>query len=45
MTGLDAGLKASSSGTATRVLFPLIVSEGPEVELTGEQIYGDIIFP
>jgi hypothetical protein len=28
-----------------RVQFPLIVSEGPKVDVTNEQIYGHIEFP
>ncbi len=45
LAGLKAVLLDSQRPSARRVQFPLIVSKGPKVNLTNQQIYEHIEFP
>jgi hypothetical protein len=45
LTGIRRVLAQSRRPRPKRVQFPLIVSNGPKVELTNEQIYGHVEFP
>jgi hypothetical protein len=45
LLGVRVTLTEGKRPRARRVKFPLIVSEGPKVELTNEQIYEHIEFP
>jgi hypothetical protein len=44
LAGVKSILLEGKRPYARRVRFPLIVSEGPRVDLTNEQIYGHIEF-
>jgi len=45
LSGVKVSLLKAKRPKAKRVRFPLIVSKGPKVELTNEQIYERIEFP
>lgn len=45
LAGVRSMLLEGQRPRPTRVQFPLIVSEGPKVELTNEQVYQHIEFP
>lgn len=45
LRGIQAALLKGKAPPRRRVKFPLIVSKGPKVELTNEQIYDLIEFP
>ena len=45
LAGVRSVLLQGQRPRPKRVRFPLIVSEGPKVELTDEQIYGRVEFP
>ena len=45
LLGVHSALLQGRRSRARRVKFPLIVSEGPKVELTNEQIYEHVEFP
>lgn len=45
LVGVRATLAEGKRPRSKRVKFPLIVSEGPKVDLTNEQIYEHIEFP
>lgn len=45
LLGVRVTLAEGKRPRAKRVKFPLIVSEGPKVELTNEQIYEHVEFP
>lgn len=45
LSGVRATLVEGKRPRPRRVKFPLIVSDGPKVELTNEQIYEHIEFP
>jgi hypothetical protein len=45
LSGVRVTLIESKSPRSRRVKFPLIVSEGPKVDLSNEQIYEHIEFP
>ncbi|HVA34439.1 MAG TPA: hypothetical protein VNG31_09840 [Candidatus Baltobacteraceae bacterium] len=45
LTGIKAVLLEGQPSRRKRVQFPLIVSKGPKVDLTNEQIYSNIEFP
>jgi hypothetical protein len=45
LMGVHSALLRSKRSRPRRVKFPLIVSEGPKVELSNEQIYEHIEFP
>lgn len=45
LAGVKTVLLEGQRPPARRVKFPLIVSKGPKVNLTNEQIYGHIEFP
>jgi len=45
LLGLRLSLLKAKHPRATRVEFPLIVSDGPKVDLTNEQIYEHVEFP
>ncbi len=45
LLGVHATLLQGKRARPRRVKFPLIVSEGPKVELTNEQIYEHVEFP
>ena len=45
LSGVRVTLVEGKHPRARRVKFPLIVSDGPKVELTNEQIYEHIEFP
>jgi hypothetical protein len=45
MNGVRAVLREEKRPRKHRVQFPLIKSKGPKVNLTNEQIYGQIEFP
>jgi hypothetical protein len=45
LTGVKTVLLRGQRPRPKRVQFPLIVSDGPKVELTNEQIYEHVEFP
>jgi hypothetical protein len=45
LTGVRATLLEGKRPRAKKVRFPLIVSKGPKVDLTNEQIYEHVEFP
>ena len=45
LAGVKNILSQGKRPPGRRVQFPLIVSDGPKVEVTNEQIYGGIEFP
>ncbi len=45
LVGIKSVLLRSQRPRPKRVQFPLIVSEGPKVDLTNEQIYEHVEFP
>jgi len=45
VAGVQSVLLESKRPRGRRVRLPLIVSKGPKVDLTNEQIYGHIEFP
>ncbi len=45
LAGIKRALLESQRPRPKRVRFPLIVSEGPKVDLTNEQIYEHVEFP
>jgi hypothetical protein len=45
LAGVRSMLLEGQRPRPTRVQFPLIVSEGPKVELTNEQVYQHVEFP
>jgi hypothetical protein len=45
LLGVHATLLQGRRPRPRRVRFPLIVSEGPKVELTNEQVYEHVEFP
>lgn len=45
LTGVRLGLLERKRPRAKRVTFPLLVSKGPKVNLTNEQIYERVEFP
>jgi hypothetical protein len=45
LAGVQAVLREQERPRTKRVQFPLIKSAGPKVNLTNEQIYGEIEFP
>jgi hypothetical protein len=45
LAGIRSILPQGHRPRPRRVQFPLIVSDGPKVDLTNEQIYGHVEFP
>lgn len=45
LTGVRRAVSRGQRPRPKRVQFPLIVSDGPTVDLTNEQIYGHVEFP
>ena len=45
LLGVRVSLIKGQRPRSTRVKFPLIVSDGPKVDLTNEQIYEHVEFP
>ena len=45
LTGVRLSLVKAKQPRSARVKFPLIVSEGPKVDLTNEQMYEHVEFP
>ena len=45
LAGVRSVLLQSEQPRPKRVRFPLIVSDGPKVDLTSEEIYEDVEFP
>jgi hypothetical protein len=45
VSGARAVLREPQQQRKRRVRFPLIKSQGPKVNVTNEQIYGQIVFP
>jgi len=45
VAGVESVLQEGKRPRSRRVRLPLIVSKGPKVNLTNEQIYGHIEFP
>ena len=45
LAGVKQVLLQAHRPRAKRVKFPIIVSEGPKVDLTNEQIYAEVGFP
>ncbi|MGO9272017.1 MAG: hypothetical protein ACLQOO_17435 [Terriglobia bacterium] len=45
LTGIERTLVEGRRPRPRRVRFPLIVSKGPKVDLTGDQIYEQVEFP
>jgi len=45
LVGVKSVLLQSERASAKRIKFPLIVSDGPKVDVTGEQIYEHVEFP
>lgn len=45
LSGVNRILIEKERPSSRRVKFPLIISEGPNVDVTNEQIYGQVGFP
>jgi hypothetical protein len=45
LSGVNRILIEKEHPSSRRVKFPLIISEGPNVDVTNEQIYGQVGFP